>query len=99
MLHVYIGADAALFLGLCNAVQRNGGLTGGFRSVDFRDAAAWNSAYAQRHIEGDRACGDGVDVQSLGMSKSYDAPFAELLLDVRERHVQRFRLLRVYERS
>ena len=49
MLGVDKRSRAAQLLCLCNAVQRNRGLTGGFRSVDLNDSAAQthNRAFAE----------------------------------------------------
>ena len=49
VLHVDKRRVAAHFLAFGDAVERQGGLTGGFRPVDLDDAAARHTAHAQRN--------------------------------------------------
>ena len=51
---------AAAFLRLCDDVERNGGFTRRFGTVDFGYPAARNTAYAERDVYAKRAGGDNV---------------------------------------
>ena len=84
---------AAQLLRLCNAVQRNRGLTGGFRSVDLNDSAARQTADAEREIQTDRASRDVFDVHAGVFAQTHDRAFAELLFDLTERSGKCFLLI------
>ena len=56
--------DAAHGLGLSQDLERERGLAGGLGAVDLDDAAAGNASDAQRGIKGERARGDGLDVDA-----------------------------------
>lgn len=43
-------------------LQRQGGFTGGFRTVNLDDTAHWQTAGAQRDIQRKRAGGDGFHI-------------------------------------
>ena len=51
VFHVDICAHAASFLGLCDGGHCESGFSGGFGTVDFDDATAWQSADAEGDIE------------------------------------------------
>ena len=83
------GADAALLLGFGDGVQRQRGLAGGFRPVDFDDAAARQAADAERDVEPERAGRDGLDVHRLVvLAELHDRALAEMPLDLGQRGVQ-----------
>ena len=84
---------AAQLLCLCNAVQRNRGLTGGFRSVDLNDSAARQTADAEREIQTDRAGRDVFDIHAGVFAQTHNRAFAELLFDLTERSGKCFLLI------
>ena len=84
---------AAQLLRLCNAVQRNRGLTGGFRSVDLNDSAARQTADAECEIQTDRAGRDVFDIHAGVFAQTHNRAFAELLFDLTERSGKCFLLI------
>ena len=96
VLGVDEGADAALLLGLGDDVQRQRGLAGGFRPVDFDHPAARQAADAERDVEPERAGGHDLDVHRLVvLAELHDRALAEIPLDLGQRRVQRLRLVHV----
>src|SRR5580704_4547273 len=88
------GADAALLLGLGQAVQRQRGLARRFRPIDFDDAAARQAADAERDIEAERTGGDNVDVHRLVVfAEPHDRALAKAALDLGERRIKGFRFV------
>ena len=88
------GADAALLLRLGHGVQRERGLAGGFRPVDFDHPAARQAADAERDIEPERAGGDGVDIHRLVvLAEPHDRALAERALDLGDRGVKSLRFV------
>src|SRR6185312_4768186 len=76
---------AAALLGFGDDLERDGGLTGGFRSEDFADAAAGEAAGTEGRVDRDRARGDHRDGDNGFLrSEPYNRPFAELLFDLAE---------------
>ena len=65
MLDVDKGGLAALFLRLGDDVQRQRRLAAGLRSVDFHNAAARQTADAQRQVQRETAGGDGVHLHAV----------------------------------
>ena len=87
---------AAQLLGLGDAVERNGGLARGFRSVQLDDASAGDTADAECQVEGHGAGGYRLDIQLLVCAQLHDSALAELLFDVLYRGIKSlFLLLRV----
>src|SRR6185312_13006454 len=94
VLGVDEGADAAELLRLGHRVQRERGLAGRFRPVDFHDAAARQAANAEGDIEPERAGRDRLDVHGLVVfAETHNRALAELALDLAERGRQGFRLV------
>jgi hypothetical protein len=85
VLGVDKGRQAAQPLRLGNDLQGDGGLAGGFRPEDLRDAAAGNAADAQGGVEADGAGGDNRNGQKgfLG-AEADDGAFAKLFFDLCE---------------
>ena len=77
-------------------MQRDGGLTGGLRSVDFHHAAARHAAHAQRDIQIQTAGWDHLNVLHRTIAHADDGALAKLLFDASKRHIQRALLLAVY---
>ena len=93
MLGVDEGRHAAGLLGLGHAVQGDGGLTGGFRSVDLHDAAAGQTSNAQRHIQIQTAGGNDLQVLvGHGVGELHDGALAVGLVQLCQRAFQRFHL-------
>ncbi len=86
--------DAAGGLGVGDRVQRDGGLTRGFRAVDLDDPAARQAADAERHVQGDRAGGDDRDRLAHLVAEPHHRAFAVVLLDLRERQLEGFLAIR-----
>src|SRR5512132_169033 len=94
MLGVDERANSALLLRLGDRVQRERRLAGTFRAIDFNDAAARQTAYAERDIEADRAGGDRLGLDRLPLAEPHDRAFAEGSLDLTDRRVDRPGLVR-----
>ena len=88
VFHVNERGQAAGFLGLGDGRQGQGGFTGGFRSVDFHDAAAGEAAHAQRAVNEKIAGGDDVHFHLDVVSKAHDGVFSEVFLDLGEGQVK-----------
>ena len=74
-------------------MQRNRGLTGGFRSVDLNDSAARQTADAECEIQTDRAGRDVFDIHAGVFAQTHNRAFAELLFDLTERSGKCFLLI------
>ncbi len=94
VLGVDEGADAAELLGFGDGVQRQRGLAGGFRPVDFHHPAARQAADAERDVEPERARRNDLDIHRLVvLAEPHDRALAELPLDLAERGGKGFRLV------
>ena len=81
---------AAGLLRLGHHVQRHGGFTGRFRAVDFDDAAARQSAHAQRHVQLQTAGGDDLHVHFFrGVAQLHHRALAEVLFNLGKRNLKR----------
>ena len=74
MLNVDKGHLAALLLGFGKDVQRQRGLTAGFRAVHLDDAAARHTAHAQRQIQPQTASRDGIHLHGALSPSFMTAP-------------------------
>ena len=88
VLGVDEGRFAAAALRRGNGVQGQGGLSGGFGSVDLDDAAAWQAADTQGNVQGQRAGGNDRNIHGLAFAEAHDGAFAELLFDLAESQAQ-----------
>ena len=86
--------DAAGGLGVGDRVQRDGGLTRGFRAIDLDDPAAREAADAQRHVQGDRAGGDDGDRLADLVAEPHHRAFSVVLLNLCERQFEGFLAVR-----
>jgi len=77
-------ADAAALLRVRDGVQRQRRLARRLRAVDLDDAAAGQSADAERDIQRDRSGGDDGDRRTLVRAQAHDGAFAELAVDLGE---------------
>ena len=93
VLHVDKRRVAAHFLAFGDAVERQGGLTGGFRPVDLNDSAARQTADTEREVQRKRAGGDRIHVHAVVLAKAHDSALAELLFNLRQRSLKRFTLV------
>ena len=94
VLGVDEGCDAAEALGVGDRVERHRGLTGGFRTVDFHDAAARQAANSQRDIQCDGTGRNDLDGCADFVAKAHDRALAELLVNLGQRCVKRFLAIR-----
>ena len=80
------GRRSAGLLRFGDGMQRERRLTARFRTVDLDDAAARETADAEREIERDRAGRDDVERHALlEVAHLHDRAFTELPLDLRQR--------------
>src|SRR5690606_25315285 len=79
VLDVDEGGQTAGFLGLGDGGERQGGFAGGFRAVDLDDAAAGETADAERLVDEQVAGGDDGDLDLLVLGHAQDGTFAEIL--------------------
>jgi hypothetical protein len=89
VLGVDEGTDAAASLGLGNDVIDQRGLAGGLRSEDLDDAPTRDPAHSQRDVERQGAGGDGLHLERALVPELHQRTLAELLLDLRDRRLQR----------
>ena len=82
VLHVDEGGLAAPLLGLGHHLQGHGGLTGGFRPVDFHDAPLGYAAHAQGQVQCQGARGDHVHIQMGVLPQLHDGACAVSLFDL-----------------
>ena len=94
VLHVDKRRVAAVLLPFRDAVQRQRRLTGAFRPVDLDDSAARQAADTKRQIQRKRSGRDGFHVHRLILAQTHDGSLAELLFNLRQRRLQRRRLIR-----
>jgi len=87
------GGDAAQPLGVRDGVERHGRLPGRFRAVDLDDAAPGQASDAERDVEGDGPGGDDGDRRPRVVPEPHDRPLAEILVDLRERCLERLRTI------
>ena len=82
-----LSLDAALGVG--DDVQHQSRFAGGFRSEDFDDAAAGNTADTQREVQRQRTGGDHLDLlHRLSSAETHDAAVAVGFGDGRDRGIQ-----------
>jgi hypothetical protein len=92
VLGVDEGTHPAQTLGFGDDVRGEGGLTGRFGPVDLDDAAPGYPSDAERGVEGEGARGDGGNPGRGGIAQAHDRPFAELLIDLFHRQIERTEL-------
>ena len=90
VLGVDEGGDPTVALGLGHDVEGETGLARALRPVELDDAPTGNTTDAQGEIEGEGAGGDHVHLAVGRLTHLHDRPFAELTLDLADRHVQCF---------
>src|SRR5687767_15986008 len=89
MLGVDEGHKAPGFLGFGDHVQRDGRFSRAFRPIDLDDPALWESAYAEREIEGKRTGRDHIDPRmQVLVTEAHDCTLAVSFLDLLHRHVR-----------
>ncbi len=82
MFGVDKGGGPAFFLGLGGHMQRQRRLAGTFRTVDFDNAALWQSANAERDVEAERAGGNRLNINHIAVAKAHERALAESLVDL-----------------
>src|SRR5262245_36232650 len=94
MLGIDKRANAALLLRFGYRVQRQRRLARAFRPIDLDDSALGKAADAERNVERQRACRDGLDLDHLlVLAEPHDRAFAEGTLDLRKGGIQRLRFI------
>ena len=92
MLGIDERGGSAVFLHLGEDVERDRGLTGGFRPKDFHNPPARNAADADGVIEGERPGVDRLHLHVPVLAQPHDGAGAEGALDLGDRRLQRFLL-------
>jgi hypothetical protein len=94
VLGVDVGRHSTRFLRVGDDVEAERCLAARFGTVDLGDAAAWDSADADRGVEVDRAGGDRIHSNArISASHLHDCALAVILLDLGDRQVQRLLLV------
>ncbi len=88
VLGVDVGADAAVALRLGHDVHGECGLTRGLRAEDLDHTTTRQTADAEGEVEAQRPCLDGLDAHRGLFAHPHDGPFAELLVDGCQRHIE-----------
>ena len=94
MLGVDKGHLAAPLLSLGHHMEGQGGLTGGFRSIDLNDTAPGHTSDAQSQVQGQGAGGDGLHHHVHILSQTHNGALAVGPLDLGHGGLQRFLLIR-----
>ena len=85
------GAGAAELLHLSDDLQRQRGLAGRLRAVDFNHAATGQAAYTQGNVQTQRAGGHHLDVfHHFTFAQLHDGALAKLLFNLGEGGSQGF---------
>src|SRR6185369_2280867 len=86
VLGIHERSSATGALRFSDDLQRQRGFARGFRAVDLDDAAARQSADAERDVQSERAGRYRLDVVVLGgFAEAHDRALAELFFDLPER--------------
>src|SRR6185503_15575023 len=93
VLRVDEGGGPARLLRRRDRVESERGLSGRFRAVDLDHPAAREAADAERHVHGERAGRDDVDLLAGSRAELHDRALPELLLDLLHRLLDRARFL------
>jgi hypothetical protein len=93
MLGVDEGGHAAPTLGLGDHVEGERRLARGLGSEDLDHAPPWHPPHSEGGVEGEGAGGDGGHVHLLAAAQPHDRALAELLVDLRQRSLDRLRPL------
>jgi hypothetical protein len=88
------GGRAAQLLHFGNNLQGEGGLAGGFRTIDFDHSAARQAAYAKRNIQPQGTSRDGLNVaHHIMVAEAHHRAFAKLFFNLAQRGVQGLQLV------
>ncbi len=90
VLRVDEGGNTAISLCLGHDVERQGGFTAGFGTVDLDHPAARNPSDTKGEVDGQRTGRDGGVLLCGGGAELHDRAFAELALDLSHCHVELF---------
>ena len=88
------GCNTSALLCFSNGMDSKRGLTRGFGTVDFDDAAARIATHSQHMVETDGACRDHLHVFHFLVAHFHDRPFTEVLFDVGHCSLQCFEFIR-----
>ena len=84
MLRIDKSGDAVPLLRLCDHMQCNRSLTTGFRTIDFDDTSAGNTAEPQRNIQSQRTGRDSLHVHMrVLIAQLHDRTLAICALNIR----------------
>ena len=84
VFRVHKSGNTAIGLGVGNRVEGECGFTRGLGAINLDDAAARQSADAERDIESNRTGGNNRNGWPLVRAESHDRPFSKLAIDLRE---------------
>ena len=96
VLGVDVGAHAAVALGLGDDVHRQRRLARRLRAVDLGDPATRQAADAEGEVERQGAGRDRLDGHRRLVAHPHDRALAVLLVDLRQRHVERLLAVRAH---
>jgi len=88
--------DAALLLRFGNGMDGQRGLTRGFRTEDFDDAALGVAAHAKRGVQSDGTSGNDLDVLYFLVAHFHDGAVAKTLFNLVHGGLQGFQFLCVW---
>ena len=93
VLGVDVGTHPAVALGFGDDVHGEGRLTRGLGTVELDDAPTRQTTDTERHVEGEGAGGDRLDVEVHVLAHAHDRALTELLFDLAQRGVQGLRAI------
>ena len=76
------GCNAAKLLSFCNSMQSKRCLTGRFRSINFNDTSARETAYAKCHVELNATRRNDRDIFDRLLTEGHDGTFTVILFDL-----------------
>ena len=79
----------ASLLSAGDSMESNGGLTGGFGSVDFDDTTTWQATDAESNIQSKRTGGNHLYRRTRVVAQAHDRALTELLINLRKRYFER----------
>ena len=90
VLRIHKRGDSAVGLGVGNRVEGECGFTRGLGAINLDDAAARQTADAERDIESNRTGGNNRNGWPLVRAESHDRPFSKLAINLRESRLKGF---------
>ena len=91
MLCINKSGNSASFLYLSHHMQRHGGLTAGFRTVDLYDPSFRDASQTQCNVKAERTCRYCLHIHMYrGIAQFHNRAFTKLLLNLSQGRVQGF---------